>query len=207
VFVMIDNYDSFTYNVVRYFQELGARLQVVRNDQVSLADIAAMQPTGLILSPGPGTPDQSGISLSAVQRFAGQVPILGVCLGHQTIGQAFGGKVVSAKQIMHGKTSTLVHNGKGLFAGLPRNFLVTRYHSLVLAADSIPKDFVIDAWTTATDVSDRTPADIDEVMAIRHQQLPLWGVQFHPEAVLTEHGQEIFKRFMNAAYDHWQGGA
>ncbi|RUO63843.1 anthranilate synthase component 2/para-aminobenzoate synthetase component 2 [Pseudidiomarina planktonica] len=196
--VMIDNYDSFTFNVVRYFRELGAQLKVIRNDAISIAALADLQPSGIIISPGPGTPDNSGISLGVIERYAGIVPILGVCLGHQAIGQVFGAEVKPAKQVMHGKTSLLNHSNQGLFAGLPTSFAVARYHSLLLTAATIPAEFSVDAWVNQSD----TNTD-KEVMAIRHQTMPLWGVQFHPEAILTEYGHDVLARFMQEA-NAWQ---
>ncbi|MEX1220684.1 MAG: aminodeoxychorismate/anthranilate synthase component II [Idiomarina sp.] len=196
--VMIDNYDSFTFNVVRYFRELGAQLKVVRNDAITVAALAELQPSGIIISPGPGTPDNSGISLGVIERYAGEVPILGVCLGHQAIGQVFGAKVTRAKQVMHGKTSQLNHNNHGLFADLPAAFAVARYHSLVLSAATLPAEFCVDAW-----VSQQGTTAEKEVMAIRHKDMPLWGVQFHPEAILTEYGHDVLARFMQEA-NAWQ---
>lgn len=196
--VMIDNYDSFTFNVVRYFRELGAQLRVIRNDAMSVDAIADLQPTGIIISPGPGTPDNSGISLGVIERYAGRVPMLGVCLGHQAIGQVFGAQVQQAARIMHGKTSQLSHNNQGLFSGLPESFAVARYHSLLLTEASIPAEFSVDAW-----VSESTDNFAPEVMAIRHHQMPLWGVQFHPEAILTEYGHDVLARFMQEA-NAWQ---
>lgn len=196
--VMIDNYDSFTFNVVRYFRELGAQLRVIRNDAMSVHAIADLQPTGIIISPGPGTPDNSGISLGVIERYAGSVPMLGVCLGHQAIGQVFGAQVKPAARIMHGKTSPLSHNNQGLFNGLPESFAVARYHSLLLTEASIPAEFSVDAW-----VDESTGNFAPEVMAIRHQQMPLWGVQFHPEAILTEYGHDVLARFMQEA-NAWQ---
>ncbi|WP_369742724.1 aminodeoxychorismate/anthranilate synthase component II [Pseudidiomarina sp. PP-1MA] len=187
--LLIDNYDSFTHNVARYFWELGANLKVVRNDQITLAEIAALPLTGLVISPGPCTPDDAGISLAAIREFAGHVPILGVCLGHQAIAQVFGGKVVRAGTVMHGKTSLLQHQQQGLFAGLPTPFKVARYHSLLVQPDSVPPELVVDAWV-------ETAAGESEIMALRHQQLPVWGVQYHPEAIETEFGHELFAAFL-----------
>lgn len=188
--VMIDNYDSFTFNVVRYFRELEQDVQVFRNDAISVAQLRSLQPAGIILSPGPCTPDEAGVSLEVVRELAGVVPILGVCLGHQTIAQAFGARVVRAPQIMHGKTSALVHQQQGLFTGLPEQFEVARYHSLVVEPDSLPPEFAVDAWTVAT------AAEPSQIMALRHRELPLWGVQFHPEAVLTNYGHEVLANFI-----------
>lgn len=191
--LLIDNYDSFTHNVARYFRELGANITVVRNDQLTLADMHAMPLTGLVISPGPCTPNEAGITLAAIQEFAGKLPILGVCLGHQAIGQVFGAQVTRVAQVMHGKTSMLTHNGQGLFSNLPESFIVARYHSLVLAPHSIPSELCVDAWTHNAD-GER------EVMAVRHRDLPIWGVQYHPEAIQTEHGHALFKNFLALTY-------
>lgn len=187
--LMIDNYDSFTHNVVRYFRELNATVKVVRNDQISLAEIQQLPLTGIVISPGPCTPNEAGISLAVIEKFAGQIPILGVCLGHQAIGQVFGAQVVRARQVMHGKTSELHHHNRGLFQGLPSPFKVARYHSLLLANDSLPDELIVDAWVTNA-MGER------EIMAIRHIELPVWGVQYHPEAIETEHGHAIFRHFL-----------
>ncbi|RUO24056.1 aminodeoxychorismate/anthranilate synthase component II [Aliidiomarina minuta] len=189
--VMIDNYDSFTHNLMRYFCELGQQVKVFRNDEISLDAIQAMQPTGLIISPGPGTPDSAGITLPAIEYFASRLPVLGVCLGHQAIGQVFGAKVERAAQVMHGKRSVIRNNGQGLFSGLPERFAVTRYHSLVLSRKDFPAELKIDAW-----VDDNPTTDI---MAIRHAHLPVFGVQFHPESVVTEHGHFVLRRFCQSA--------
>lgn len=189
--VMIDNYDSFTHNLVRYFHELGQQVKVFRNDEVSLDAIQALQPTGLIISPGPGTPDSAGITLQAIEYFAPRLPVLGVCLGHQAIGQVFGAKVVRATQVMHGKRSIIRHNGQGLFQGLPECFAVTRYHSLILSRDDFPAELKIDAWVDDNPVMD--------IMAIRHTRLPVFGVQFHPESVVTEHGHIVLRQFCQSA--------
>lgn len=183
--VMIDNYDSFTYNLVQYLGELGEEVQTFRNDEITLDEIAALNPDRLMISPGPCTPNEAGISLAAVQRFAGQIPLLGVCLGHQCIGQAFGGEVVHAKQIMHGKTSSIEHTNQGVFAGLPNPYTVTRYHSLVVARESLPDSLAVTAWT----------AD-GEIMGLRHNELKVEGVQFHPESILTEHGHDLLANFL-----------
>ena len=183
--LMIDNYDSFTYNLVQYFGELGQEVQVFRNDEISLDQIAALKPDHLVISPGPCTPNEAGISVAAIDRFAGQIPILGVCLGHQSIGQAFGGKIVHAKQLMHGKTSEIHHQDVGVFAGLPDRFTATRYHSLVIERESLPECLEITAWT-----------DDGEIMGVRHKTLAVEGVQFHPESILTEHGHALLENFL-----------
>lgn len=187
--LMIDNYDSFTYNIVQYFGELGADVTVWRNDEIGLDDIAAFAPDRLVISPGPSSPAQAGISVAAIQHFAGKVPILGVCLGHQSIGAAFGGRIVRAKELMHGKTSTITTNGEGVFAGLPKQFTVNRYHSLAIERESLPEALEITAWT-----------DDGEIMGIRHQSLPIEGVQFHPESILTEHGHAMLRNFLKPVH-------
>lgn len=189
--LMIDNYDSFTYNLVQYLQELGATVDVHRNDQISLAQIEALAPDLLMISPGPCTPNEAGISMEAIRHFAGKLPIMGVCLGHQALGQVFGGKVVRARQVMHGKTSPVYHTAAGVFAGLPSPFTATRYHSLVVERESLPDCFEITAWTQSEDGS------VDEIMGMRHRELPLEGVQFHPESILTEHGHAMLKNFLD----------
>jgi len=189
--VMIDNYDSFTYNLVQYFAELGADVHVVRNDQATVEEVIAMQPDKLVISPGPCTPTQAGISVELIKRMAGQVPILGVCLGHQSIGEVFGGNVVHAKQIMHGKTSPMYHNNSGVFHGLNNPFKATRYHSLVVDANTLPDCFEITAWTQTAD------GELDEIMGIKHRELDVEGVQFHPESILTEHGHDLLRNFLN----------
>lgn len=188
--LMIDNYDSFTYNIVQYLQELGAEVIVRRNDELSLEDITAIGADRLVISPGPCTPNEAGISMAAIEHFAGKLPILGVCLGHQSMGQVFGGKVVRARQVMHGKTSPIYHNGKGVFHGLPSPFTATRYHSLVVEKDSLPDCFEITAWTQHDDGS------IDEIMGLRHKTLDVEGVQFHPESILTDHGHAMLNNFL-----------
>ena len=188
--VMIDNYDSFTYNLVQYFAELGADVHVVRNDQVSIEDVVAMQADKLVISPGPCTPRKAGISVELIKQMAGVVPILGVCLGHQSIGEVFGGKVVHAKQIMHGKTSDMYHNNTGVFTGLSNPFKATRYHSLVLEKDSLPDCLEITAWT------ETEQGEVDEIMGIKHRELAIEGVQFHPESILTEHGHDLLRNFL-----------
>ncbi|TCO83312.1 anthranilate synthase component II [Plasticicumulans lactativorans] len=188
--LMIDNYDSFTYNLVQYFGELGADVQVFRNDQIDLDEIERLAPSHIVISPGPCTPSEAGVSVPAIGRFAGKIPILGVCLGHQSIGQAFGGRVVHAREVMHGKTSPVKHRGEGVFAGLPNPFTVTRYHSLVIEQASLPDCLEVTAWT------EREDGSIDEIMGVRHRSLAVEGVQFHPEAILTEHGHAMLASFL-----------
>ena len=188
--VMIDNYDSFTYNLVQYLGELGAEVQVFRNDQISVDGVAALKPERIVLSPGPCTPNEAGICLELIERLKGRFPILGVCLGHQAIGQAFGGKVVRARQVMHGKTSLIHHEAKGVFSGLPSPFTATRYHSLIVERAGLPANFEVTAWTQHEDGS------VDEIMGLRHKTLPVEGVQFHPESILTEHGHDMLKNFL-----------
>ncbi len=187
---MIDNYDSFTYNLVQYFGELGQEVVVHRNDEISLEEIARLKPDYLVISPGPCTPNEAGISVAAIRRFAGEIPILGVCLGHQAIGQAFGGKVVRAKEVMHGKTSPVFHKDKGVFKGVSNPVTVTRYHSLVIEQASLPDELEITAWTQ----NDR--GEFDEIMGVRHKTLPVEGVQFHPESILTEAGHKMLSNFL-----------
>ncbi|ODS63167.1 MAG: anthranilate/aminodeoxychorismate synthase component II [Arenimonas sp. SCN 70-307] len=188
--LMIDNYDSFTYNLVQYLGELGQDVRVVRNDALTVAEIAALAPERIVISPGPCTPNEAGVSLEVLEKLAGKVPILGVCLGHQSLGQAFGGKVVRARTIMHGKTSPIRHKGVGVFAGLPDPFEATRYHSLVVEKDSLPDCLEITAWTENADGS------MDEIMGLRHKTLPVEGVQFHPESILTQHGHDMLRNFL-----------
>ena len=190
--LVIDNYDSFTYNLVQYFGELGQQVEVVRNDALDVAGIAALKPERIVISPGPCTPDTAGVSLAVLEQLAGTVPILGVCLGHQSLGQAFGGKVVRAKTIMHGKTSRIRHEGKGVFADIPDRFEATRYHSLVVERKSLPDCLEITAWTENPDGS------FDEIMGLRHKTLPVEGVQFHPESILTQHGHDLLRNFLRA---------
>jgi len=190
--LMIDNYDSFTYNLVQYFGELGQEVRVVRNDALTVKAIAALKPEHIVISPGPCTPNEAGVSLEVLATLSGQVPILGVCLGHQSLGQAFGGKVVRAKTIMHGKTSMIRHKGVGVFAGLPDPFEATRYHSLVVEKESLPDCLEITAWTEHADGS------FDEIMGLRHKTLAVEGVQFHPESILTEHGHAMLANFLKA---------
>jgi len=183
--LMIDNYDSFTYNLVQYFGELGAEVQVHRNDEIGLADIEAFKPSHLVVSPGPCSPAEAGISVAAIQHFAGKLPILGVCLGHQSIGAAFGGRIVRAQQLMHGKTSVIHTSQQGVFADLPKDFTVNRYHSLAIERSSCPAELEVTAWT-----------DDGEIMGVRHRSLPIQGVQFHPESILTEHGHALLNNFL-----------
>jgi anthranilate synthase component 2 len=183
--LMIDNYDSFTFNLVQYLGELGAQVKVVRNDEIDLDAAARLKPARIVISPGPCTPNEAGISLAAIARFGAGIPILGVCLGHQAIGQAFGGKVVKAKRVMHGKVSSVRHDGKGVFAGIPDGFTATRYHSLAVERESLPGCLEVTAQ-----------AEDGEIMGLRHRTLPVEGVQFHPEALLTEHGHAMLKNFL-----------
>jgi len=188
--VMVDNYDSFTYNLVQYFGELGADVTVVRNDQVTVADIEKLAPDKLVISPGPCTPKEAGISVEAILKFAGKLPILGVCLGHQSIGYAFGGNIIHAKSIMHGKTSPVYHHNQGVFKGLNNPFIATRYHSLVIEQATIPDCLEITAWTQDE------AGKLDEIMGVRHKELNIEGVQFHPESILTEHGHDMLRNFL-----------
>jgi len=183
--LMIDNYDSFTYNLVQYFGELGAEVLVHRNDEISLADIESLKPSHLVVSPGPCSPAEAGISVAAIQHFAGKLPILGVCLGHQSIGAAFGGRIIRAQQLMHGKTSVIHTSQQGVFADLPQDYTVNRYHSLAIERSSCPVELEVTAWT-----------DDGEIMGVRHRRLPIEGVQFHPESILTEHGHALLNNFL-----------
>ena len=183
--LMIDNYDSFTYNIVQYFGELGEEVRTVRNDEVTIAEIAAMKPDRICISPGPKAPRDAGVSVDAIREFGGKLPILGVCLGHQAIGEAFGGKIVRAKQVMHGKTSMIAHTGVGVFKGLPSPFTVIRYHSLAIERASLPSCLEVTAWT-----------DDGEIMGVRHKEYDIQGVQFHPESILSEHGHALLKNFL-----------
>jgi anthranilate synthase component II len=185
--LMIDNYDSFTYNLVQYLGELGEDVQVFRNDEITLEQIDALHPAKIVVSPGPCTPTEAGVSVPAIQRFAGRIPILGVCLGHQSIGQAFGGRIVHAKQLMHGKVSKIRHRDAGVFRGLPNPLVATRYHSLVIEKQSLPDCLEVTAWT-----------DDGEIMGVRHKELAVEGVQFHPESILTEKGHELLANFLKA---------
>ena len=189
--LMIDNYDSFTYNLVQYLGELKVDVQVCRNDQITVAEMERLKPERIVISPGPCTPNEAGVSLEAIGYFAGKIPILGVCLGHQSIGQAFGGKVVHARQVMHGKTSEIYHGGQGVFSGLPSPFEATRYHSLVIEKGSLPTCLEITAWTQTDD------GRVDEIMGVRHREFVVEGVQFHPESILTQHGHQLLKNFLD----------
>jgi len=183
--LMIDNYDSFTYNLVQYLRELGEEVEVYRNDKISLAEIEALNPTRLVVSPGPCTPNEAGISVEAIKHFAGKLPILGVCLGHQSIGQAYGGKIVRADRLMHGKTSPVFHDNREIFVGLPDPFDATRYHSLLVERSSLPECLEVTAWTAE-----------GEIMGMRHRNLPVWGMQFHPESILTVAGMDMLNNFL-----------
>jgi anthranilate synthase component 2 len=191
--LMIDNYDSFTYNLVQYFGELGAEVRVVRNDQIGVEEVGAMAPERIVISPGPCTPREAGISMDVIRAYGERIPILGVCLGHQCLGAVYGGEVVHAREIMHGKTSPVTHTGAGIFHGLPTPYEATRYHSLVVARESVPDVLEVTAWTTRDDGS------VDEIMGLRHRELPVQGVQFHPESILTEHGHALLKNFLEQA--------
>ena len=184
--LMIDNYDSFTYNLVQYLAEIGQEVEVVRNDKISIEEINKLNPQYIVISPGPCTPNEAGISLELIEAFKGKIPILGVCLGHQSIGQAFGGKIIHAQTIMHGKTSKISHNNKGVFRGIKDPFIATRYHSLVIEKQTLPNCFDITAWT-----------DDNEIMGIKHKELAIEGVQFHPESILSEHGHDLLKNFLD----------
>jgi anthranilate synthase component 2 len=188
--LMIDNYDSFTYNLVQYFGELGAEVHVYRNDEIDCQQIAALNPDHLVISPGPCTPNEAGISVEAIRTFAGRLPILGVCLGHQSIGQAFGGKIVHAREVMHGKTSPIYHADTGIFSGLGNPYQATRYHSLVIEKESLPDCLEITAWTQTPD------GEMDEIMGVRHREFDIQGVQYHPESILTEHGHDLLQNFL-----------
>ena len=188
--LMIDNYDSFTWNVVQYLGELKADVKVIRNDELTVEEIIALAPERIVISPGPCTPTEAGVSLEVITRLAGKLPILGVCLGHQSIGQAMGGKIVRARQVMHGKTSPIYHNGAGVFQGLPSPFNATRYHSLIIEQASLPECLEVTAWTQRDDGS------VDEIMGVRHKEFILEGVQFHPESILSEHGHLLLRNFL-----------
>ena len=188
--LMIDNYDSFTYNLVQYLGELGADVHVYRNDNISLQEIEELQPEKIVISPGPCTPNEAGVSIDAIRQFAGRVPILGVCLGHQSIGQAFGGRIVHARAIMHGKTSMMHHSSEGVFRGLPNPFEATRYHSLVIEQNSLPDCLEVTAWTVDA------AGEVDEIMGVRHKTMAVEGVQFHPESILTGSGHDLLRNFL-----------
>ena len=188
--LMLDNYDSFTYNLVQYLQSLGAEVKVVRNDAMTVDEIETLAPERIVISPGPGTPDQAGVTLEMIERLGQRTPILGVCLGHQSIGQIYGGDVIRAKTIMHGKTSRIRHEGKGVFADLPDAYEATRYHSLVVDRNTLPDSLEVTAWTEYEDGS------FEEIMGLRHKEFPVEGVQFHPESILTEHGHALLKNFL-----------
>ncbi|QFS88609.1 MULTISPECIES: aminodeoxychorismate/anthranilate synthase component II [unclassified Marinobacter] len=188
--LMIDNYDSFTYNVVQYLAELGADVQVYRNDEITIAQIEALNPERLVISPGPCTPNEAGISMDAIRHFAGKLPILGICLGHQSIGQVYGGDIIRAGRVMHGKVSAVYHNDIGVFRGLNNPLQATRYHSLVIDKDTLPDCLEVTAWTRNEDGS------IEEIMGVRHKTLPIEGVQFHPESIMTEQGHELLRNFL-----------
>ncbi len=190
--LIIDNYDSFTYNLYQYFCELKVAVTVVRNDEIDLAGISALNPTHLVISPGPCTPNEAGISLNAIEHFSDKLPILGVCLGHQSIAQVFGGDVVRARQVMHGKTSTIKHSNIGLFSGLNNPLTVTRYHSLVVKKETLPSCFEMTAWT------ETDGGEVDEIMGFRHRTLPIEAVQFHPESILTEQGHQLLANFVKS---------
>ena len=188
--LMIDNYDSFTFNIVQYMSELGANLKVVRNDEITIKEIEKMKPSQIVISPGPCTPNEAGISVNVIRRFHANIPILGVCLGHQSIAQAFGGRVIRAKRVMHGKVSSIYHNNVGVFETLDQGFTATRYHSLVIEESTLPSCLEITAWCLADD------GDFEEIMGIRHKEFPIQGVQFHPESILTEHGHKLLENFI-----------
>ena len=188
--LMIDNYDSFTYNVVQYFSELGADVQVYRNDEITVAEMSALKPDHIVISPGPCTPNEAGVSLEAIKHFAGKVPLLGICLGHQSLGQVFGGDVIRARQVMHGKLSPVYHNGRGVFAGVENPFTCTRYHSLVVDKTTLPECLEVTAWTQNED------GTMDEIMGLRHRERAVEGVQFHPESIMTDFGHDLLDNFL-----------
>ena len=190
--LMIDNYDSFTYNVVQYLGELGAEVKVARNDEISVEEIAGLAPEKIVISPGPCTPNEAGISMDVIRRYGGKIPLLGICLGHQSIGQVFGGQVVRARKVMHGKTSPIHHRGEGVFRGLSQPFEATRYHSLVVAKDTLPDCLEMTAWT------ETESGEVDEIMGFRHRDLAIEGVQFHPESILTAHGHDLLRNFLES---------
>ncbi|MDA8962346.1 aminodeoxychorismate/anthranilate synthase component II [Congregibacter sp.] len=195
--LMIDNYDSFTYNVVQYLAELGADVQVFRNDEITIEEIESLAPERIVISPGPCTPNEAGVSMQAIRHFAGKLPVLGICLGHQSLGQVYGGQVVRARQVMHGKTSDIHHDGSGVFSGLPSPFVATRYHSLVVDKESLPEDFAVTAWTVDAQ------GEVDEIMGLRHRETGAEGVQFHPESVLSEQGHALLQNFLQQSV--WPG--
>ena len=188
--LMIDNYDSFTYNVVQYLAELGADVKVVRNDEISVDEVGELAPQKIVVSPGPCTPNEAGISMAVIERFAGKIPLLGICLGHQSIGQVFGGDVIRARQVMHGKTSPIHHRGEGVFESLSQPFEATRYHSLVVDKATLPECLEVTAWTESES------GEVDEIMGLRHRDLAVEGVQFHPESILTAHGHDLLRNFL-----------
>ncbi|MCQ3828693.1 aminodeoxychorismate/anthranilate synthase component II [Microbulbifer elongatus] len=190
--LMIDNYDSFTFNIVQYLAELGAEVVVKRNDEITVADIEKLNPEKIVISPGPCTPNEAGISMETIRTYAGKLPMLGICLGHQSIGQVFGGRVVRAGEVMHGKTSPIIHSNVGVFNGLSNPFEATRYHSLVVDKGSLPDCLEVTAWTETED------GEIDEIMGVRHRELPIEGVQFHPESILTQHGHDMLRNFLES---------
>lgn len=189
--VMIDNYDSFTYNVVQYLAELKADVRVFRNDEISIEEIEALNPDHIVVSPGPCTPNEAGVSMAVIEHFAGKIPVMGICLGHQSIGQVFGAEIVRAKEVMHGKTSDIYHNGEGVFKGLPNPFKATRYHSLVIDQKTLPDCLEVTAWTQTAD------GEVDEIMGVRHKTLTIEGVQYHPESILSEHGHAQLQAFLD----------
>ncbi|MDG1231314.1 MAG: aminodeoxychorismate/anthranilate synthase component II [Pseudomonadales bacterium] len=191
--LMIDNYDSFTFNIVQYLRELGEDVRVYRNDEINTAEIQQLSPDMIVISPGPCTPNEAGISMEVVQAFEGDIPILGICLGHQSLSQVYGGNIIKAGQVMHGKTSLIHHTGQNVFAGLTNPFTATRYHSLVVEKESLPDCLEVIAWTENDD------GELEEIMAVRHRQFAITGVQFHPESILTEHGHELLGNFLNLA--------
>lgn len=193
--LMIDNYDSFTYNVVQYLSELGASVEVYRNDEISLDKIEELAPDKIVISPGPCTPNEAGISISCITRFCDEIPLLGICLGHQSIGQSFGGKIVQAREVMHGKTSMIHHDNQGVFKDLPNPFEATRYHSLVIEKSSVPDSLTVSAWTESEN-------QVEEIMGVRHKTLNVEGVQFHPESILTTPGHDLLQNFLNSTWDN-----
>ena len=194
--LMIDNYDSFTYNIVQYLGELGQDVRVFRNDEITLAEIEALNPQHIVISPGPCSPNEAGVSMAVIQHFAGKIPVLGVCLGHQSIGQVFGGDVIRARQVMHGKTSPIHHKNQGVFRGLNNPLTATRYHSLIIDKNTLPDCLEITAWTELEDGS------VDEIMGVRHKTLAVEGVQFHPESILTEQGHDLLKNFLQKRHNY-----